>query len=116
MNLANQTVTCRDCRETYTCTPERDYYGDPDEPGPRSPTEGRCWDCMLAGDGLPPQPEPAAPEPVWMDPLPKRTPGGPAGLPARPGGPGANQAPDGTCRDCGRRPCAPDCLYAWWLA
>ena len=53
-NAAWQQVTCRDCKRTYTCTPEDDYWGDPGVL-PDSATSGRCFACMLKAGGLDPE-------------------------------------------------------------
>jgi hypothetical protein len=47
-----QEVTCRDCKRTYTCTPEDDYYGEPDGGQPESAISGVCFGCMLKRGGL----------------------------------------------------------------
>lgn len=50
-----QQVTCRDCKHTYTCTPETDYYGDAGDDVPDSATSGRCFACMLIAGGMDPE-------------------------------------------------------------
>lgn len=42
-----QTVTCSDCRRTYRCTPEDDYYNETE-----AGDDGCCFDCLLARQGL----------------------------------------------------------------
>lgn len=57
--FAYRMVTCSNCGESYMCTPERDYFhvaGDPREP---TAVNGVCWACLLAGHGMPEQPEPS---------------------------------------------------------
>lgn len=47
-----QQVTCRECKRTYQCTPEDDYYGaDVEKPGP---DEGVCFSCLLIHHGRDP--------------------------------------------------------------
>jgi len=53
-----QQVTCRDCKRTYTCTPEEDYFGGPDGVLPDSPVSGRCFACLLKTGGLDPETTP----------------------------------------------------------
>jgi hypothetical protein len=57
-NAAGQRVTCRDCKRTYTCTPEEDYFGDADGGLPESATAGRCFSCLLKTGGLNPETTP----------------------------------------------------------
>jgi hypothetical protein len=53
-----QEVTCRKCKRTYTCTPEDDYYGEPEGGRPESATSGRCFACMLTAGGMNPETTP----------------------------------------------------------
>lgn len=57
-SAAWQQVTCRDCKRTYTCTPEDDYYGEPDGTPPESATSGVCFRCSLIRGGLNPDTTP----------------------------------------------------------
>ena len=54
-SAAWQQVTCRDCKRTYTCTPEDDYYGLPGEGLPRDASSGVCFACQLRAGGLDPE-------------------------------------------------------------
>jgi hypothetical protein len=54
-NAAWQEVTCRECKRTYTCTPEDDYYGRAGEGRPDSATSGTCFRCMLTAGGMNPE-------------------------------------------------------------
>lgn len=56
-SAAWQQVTCCDCKRTYTCTPEDDYWGPPGEP-PQDATSGRCFACMLKAGGMNPETTP----------------------------------------------------------
>ena len=53
-SAAGQQVTCRSCGRTWTCAAEDDYYGDPGQPAPAGPDQGRCFDCLCRGAGLDP--------------------------------------------------------------
>ena len=53
-----QQVTCRDCKQTYTCTPESDYFGDASGDLPDSATSGRCFACLLKLGGMDPETTP----------------------------------------------------------
>lgn len=53
-----QQVTCKDCKRTYTCTPESDYFGGPDGALPESATSGRCFACLLRAGGMDPETTP----------------------------------------------------------
>jgi hypothetical protein len=57
-DAAWQQVTCRDCKRTYTCTPESDYFGDAGGSRPESATSGRCFACMLTAGGMNPETTP----------------------------------------------------------
>jgi hypothetical protein len=57
-NAAWQQVTCRDCKRTYTCTPEADYFGGAGGGIPESATSGRCFACMLKAGGMNPETTP----------------------------------------------------------
>ncbi len=49
-------VTCRQCKRTYQCTPEDDYYGaGTDMPGP---ADGVCFTCLLIISGRNPETTP----------------------------------------------------------
>lgn len=50
-----QQVTCSDCKRTYTCTPEEDYFGLPGEDRPESTTSGVCFSCLLIRGGMDPE-------------------------------------------------------------
>lgn len=52
-----QRVTCRDCKRTYTCTPEADYFGI-GKTRPASATDGLCFACLLTASGLDPEKTP----------------------------------------------------------
>ena len=56
-SAAWQQVTCRDCKRTYTCTPEDDYYGPPGRP-PESAASGQCFGCHLKAAGMDPEKTP----------------------------------------------------------
>jgi hypothetical protein len=47
-DAAWQQVTCRDCKRTYTCTPEADYFGDAGGMNPET-TPVRVIDLTGAG-------------------------------------------------------------------
>lgn len=50
--FGRQEVTCRQCKRTYTCTPEDDYYD------AETATSGICFGCLLAKDGMDPETTP----------------------------------------------------------
>jgi hypothetical protein len=50
--LGAQEVTCAECKRTYTCTPEDDYYN------ADSTTTGLCFSCLLASGGMNPETTP----------------------------------------------------------
>ena len=52
MNVQWQQVTCMDCRRTYQCTPDDDYFAPGQATAPASTTSGVCFKCLLARDGL----------------------------------------------------------------
>lgn len=47
-----QQVTCRDCKRTYQCTPEDDYYD------AATLDDGRCFRCLLIANGMQPDATP----------------------------------------------------------
>jgi hypothetical protein len=47
-----QRVTCRDCKRTYQCTPEDDYYG------ATTVDDGQCFGCLLIANGMQPDTTP----------------------------------------------------------
>lgn len=59
VDLRWQIVECCECGKRYRCTPDSDFYHDPDVIKTR--LNGRCWRCHLLRNGLDgEQPEPKA--------------------------------------------------------
>ena len=54
-DAAWQQVTCRECRRTYQCTPEDDYFGEIGGALPDSATSGLRFACSLRRAGLDPE-------------------------------------------------------------
>jgi len=62
-------VVCCGCGREYRCTPNTDYYHPRGTPqSERTATAGRCWDCHLEHEGVPPQPEPMMGDPMFVEP------------------------------------------------
>jgi hypothetical protein len=51
-DLRHAEVRCRECGKEYVCTPDQDYFNATNN------TDGLCWDCLMAEQGLKAQPEP----------------------------------------------------------
>lgn len=67
MDLRWKMVTCRDCGKRYRCTPDTDYYHMAGTlRSERNDTNGRCWDCHMTANKMPPQPEPKLGEPKFL--------------------------------------------------
>lgn len=47
-----QMVTCRDCKDTYQCTPENDYHDN------TTLDDGRCLHCLMRSLGMDPETTP----------------------------------------------------------
>lgn len=49
VDVAWKNVTCRECKRTYECTPEDDYYN------AKTLTDGICFTCLCESAGLDPE-------------------------------------------------------------